>query len=76
MDERTRREVENINRRLIERTSREVEDINRRLIRIESILDIILDDGRIYRAVGLNAADELKRLKSDLKSDLYGYEED
>lgn len=58
-----------------ERTSRELDDIEDRLIRIERILDIILDDGRIYRAVGLNRAEELKRLKSDLKYDLWGEED-
>lgn len=52
----------------------ELDDIKRRVIRIEKILDLILDDDHIYKAIGFNASEGLKRLKSDLRRDLWGEE--
>ena len=53
---------------------RELDNLNMRVNRIEKILDLILDDDHIYKAIGFNASEELKRLKSDLRRDLWGEE--
>ena len=52
----------------------ELDDLKRRVNRIEKILDLILDDDHIYKSIGFNASEGLKRLKSDLRRDLWGEE--
>lgn len=51
-----------------------MEDLNKRIIRIERILNIMLNDERIYKAVGINYGSELRRLGEELGSDLWGYD--
>lgn len=55
-------------------TRQELDDLKRRVIRIEKILDLILDDDHIYKAIGFNASEALKRLTKDLRLDLWGEE--
>ena len=52
----------------------ELDNLKRRVIRIEKILDLILDDDHIFKSIGFNASEELKRLTRDLRGDLWGEE--
>lgn len=55
-------------------TRQELDNLQKRVNRIERILDLILDDDHIFKAIGFNASEELKSLTKDLRRDLWGGE--
>ena len=57
-----------------ERTRQELYNLQMRVNRIEKILDLILDDDHIYKSIGFNSSEELKRLTKDLRRYLWGEE--
>lgn len=53
-------------------TRQELDNLQKRVNRIEKILDLILDDDHIFKAIGFNSSEELKRHTKDLRGDLWG----